>query len=86
MRLLECAHCGSKELIEKGGFLVCSYCKSRYVLEADDTSAKDTEIGLAADVKALLKKCKDDPANRRRYANLVLDIDPSNREARQYLA
>jgi len=30
-------------------------------------------------------KCRTDPANARRYAKLVLDLDPTNAQARAYL-
>jgi len=85
MKSLDCSHCGSKELVERGGFLTCIYCQSRFVLEAAETPLKSTEIAISADIKALLRKCQDDPKNRSRYANLILDIDPSNDEARRYL-
>jgi hypothetical protein len=85
MRLIDCANCGSKELAEEDGFIVCIYCKTKYVPEADDVPNKKTVIGIASDIQVLLNKCKIDPANRRRYANLVLDIDPNNTEAKQYI-
>jgi hypothetical protein len=55
------------------------------VLEADKQSRKATTIDVQADIKALLKKCSEDPVNRLRYAHLILDIDPSNCEAMRYL-
>lgn len=85
MRLVECTRCGSKELSEEGGYVVCAYCQSRFVLQADDLPHRDTVIGLLSDIQALLQKCLDDPANRRRYASLILDIDPTNHEAMKYL-
>jgi hypothetical protein len=33
----------------------------------------------------LLRKCQDDPLQAKRYASLVLDIDPSNKEAARYI-
>jgi ribosomal protein S18 acetylase RimI-like enzyme len=38
-----------------------------------------------SDIEALLQKCVDDPANRKRYADLVLNLDPSNKEALEFL-
>jgi len=84
MKLVECARCGSTELTEHDGYIVCAYCQSKYVPQADETLAKKTTIGLGSDIEALLKKCKEDPVNRRRYASLILDIDPTNQEANQY--
>jgi hypothetical protein len=85
MRLVVCTRCGSRELLEEGGYVVCVYCQSRFAPQADDLPRKETFIGLHSDIQVLLQKCKDDPANRRRYASLILDIDPSNEEATKYL-
>lgn len=51
----------------------------------EKVSGKATTIGLASDIDTLLKKCQEDQVNRRRYANLVLDIDPTNQQAKNYL-
>jgi len=80
-----CSRCRSNELIEHGDYLVCAYCRSRFVMQAEDLPPVHTVIGLVDDVRALLDKCKDDPNNRHRYASLVLDIDPTNPEALRYL-
>jgi DNA-directed RNA polymerase subunit RPC12/RpoP len=85
MKLIHCTRCGSKELTEEVGYVVCIYCQSRFVPQADDVMQKDSVIGIDSDVLALLQKCQDDPANRHRYASLILDIDPTNHQARQYL-
>lgn len=85
MRLVVCTRCGSRELLEEGGYVVCAYCRSRFAPQADDLPRKQTVIGLDSDIQVLLQKCKDDPANRRRYASLILDIDPTNQEATNYL-
>jgi hypothetical protein len=55
------------------------------VPQPDDVLEKETFISLLSDVELLLQKCQDDPSNRRRYAGLILDIDPTNQTARQYL-
>ena len=47
-------------------------------------SGVQSTIALDDDVKRLLEKCKTDPKNARRYANLILDIDPDNEEALNY--
>lgn len=85
MKLVECTRCGSKELFVEGGYVVCAYCQSRFSPQAGDLPSRETVIGLDSDIQVLLQKCKDDPANRRRYASLILDIDPTNSEAGKYL-
>jgi hypothetical protein len=85
MKLVDCTSCGSKELIEEDGFIICVYCQSKYVPHVDDVPSRKTGIGIASDIHELLKKCRNDPINRRRFANLILDIDPTNQEAKQYL-
>ena len=85
MKIVECTRCGSKELIEKDGHAVCAYCQSRFALEAEDRMTKASSIHLESDIDRLLRRCREDPANRVRYASLILDIDPHNVEARNYL-
>jgi transcription elongation factor Elf1 len=82
MKLLECARCGSKELLEKEGYVVCVYCGSRF--QSEDSN-HPTVIDVYSDIQLLLRKCIEDPENRRRYAGLILDIDPSNSEVMKYL-
>jgi len=85
MKSVACTQCGGTALSEEAGYVVCAYCRSRFVPQADDLPQKATIIGLASDIQMLLQRCKDDPANRRRYASLILDIDPTNDEAKKYL-
>jgi hypothetical protein len=85
MKLVVCTACGSRELSEEDGYVVCVYCQSRFVPQADEVLTRETVVGLQSDVELLLQKCQDDPANRTRYAGLVLDIDPTNQAARNYL-
>lgn len=85
MKLVECAKCGSNELFEESGYVVCAYCRLKFVPNANDLPNSGTAISVYDDIRELLKKCKNDPSNRRRYANLVLDLDPTNAEAMQYL-
>jgi len=79
MKPVVCENCGAGEFEEKGGYKVCAYCGFRY--KAENRSA----IALDDDVARLLQKCREDPKNARRYANLILDIDPCNAEAINYL-
>lgn len=85
MKLIRCTQCGSNELYRDGGYMVCKYCNSRFAIEKDDIGVKESNIALGSDIEALLKKCRIDPRNAKRYANLILDIDPDNDEALKYL-
>ena len=85
MRALLCDSCGSTELRVVDGFAICDYCRSRFVTNSEDLPAKQTQVTVSTDVQLLLEKCVSDPANRRRYANLILDIDPFNTEVHKYL-
>ena len=85
MKLVECKSCGSKEFTEENRLVVCSYCRSKFVPQVDDLPLMTAVIGMDSDIEILLQKCRDDPANARKYANLILDIDPTNREATAFL-
>lgn len=82
MNSINCTKCGSTDFTLFDDFYVCDFCKSKHIPEV---KVKETIIGIQSDVEVLLQKCKDDPSNRRRYAGLILDIDPTNTEAHQYL-
>lgn len=36
MRLVDCRACGSKELLEEDGIVVCAYCQARYIPDPGD--------------------------------------------------
>lgn len=86
MKRVECSNCGSTELIADNDIIVCVYCRSRHVPQTDDVPPRETVIGIESDIQTLLQKCRQDPKNRRRFANLILDIDPSNQEAKKFLS
>ncbi|MEI6230618.1 MAG: hypothetical protein WCP81_07790, partial [Actinomycetes bacterium] len=65
--------------------IVCAYCQSQFVPDVEDARPMESVIGVHSDIQNLLEKCKTDPANRRRFASLILDLDPTNREAAEYL-
>ena len=82
------------------GYLICEYCESKFLFTAEDydfygssqtsshtgTSHSHTSgISLGSDIEMLLQKCRMNPKNVRKYANLILDIDPDNEEALKYL-
>jgi uncharacterized Zn finger protein (UPF0148 family) len=79
-----CERCGGVEFKDVDGYSICQYCNTKYLLTPEDLPMKASTIALQDDIRLLLQKCKDDPANARRYASLVLDIDPSNSEAKRY--
>lgn len=85
MNYISCERCGSNELVEEAEFVVCTFCQSKYIPSSEGQAPLETVISLNADVERLLEKCRQEPQNRYRYASLVLDIDPFNIEARQYL-
>ena len=85
MKLIKCTQCGGNEFSHEGGYMICKYCNARFVAEKGDYCTKPSNIALSSDIDALLNKCKLDPRNARRYANLILDIDPDNPDALKYL-
>ena len=99
MEALVCSNCGANALIRKNDYMVCPYCDSRFAITREERRSLfgsshhvalshndvDSSITLDDDVANLLRKCKSDPKNARKYANLVLDIDPDNEEALKYL-
>lgn len=85
MRIFVCERCGGNDFRQEKGFRTCQYCNTSYVLTAEEMPQKLSNISLNDDIKSLLNKCKNDPTNARRYASLVLDIDPTNNEARKFL-
>lgn len=85
MRQLQCPQCGSRDLVDAGNYTECLYCRTSFIPAAGDRPPPSSSIALDADIAALLQKCIDDPANRRRYASLILDLDPTNQQVRHYL-
>ncbi|MDR2106391.1 MAG: TFIIB-type zinc finger domain-containing protein [Coriobacteriales bacterium] len=85
MELVVCTKCGASDFFEHDGFRVCSYCHSKYRAKTNSRGFANSSIALDDDVAELLQKCVSDPANAKRYANLVLDIDPTNAMAMRYL-
>lgn len=85
MKPFQCPSCGSKELDERSGYMICAYCRSKFIPQAEDRPPLESVIGVKSDIDKLIEKCRTDPSNRRKYANLILDIDPTNHEALKYL-
>ena len=80
MTRIVCEACGANDWTEADTYRVCNFCGSKYQLLRGES-----EIALDDDVQRLLQKCRTDPARAGKYANLILDIDPTNKEARKYL-
>jgi len=100
MEGIVCKNCGSNSLQFKHGFWVCDYCDTRFVpteLTGGQTisygggssrsfgGSGGSQISVSSDVENLLQKCRLNPKKARKYANLILDIDPDNKEALKYL-
>lgn len=84
MRSMTCERCGSSEFAEKDNKLICCFCRAAYE-KISAPKGFDTTIDVKSDVDNLLEKCRKDSKNAGRYASLVLDIDPENKEALKYL-
>jgi uncharacterized Zn finger protein (UPF0148 family) len=101
MEALICQNCGANALVRKNAYMVCPYCDSRFAITKEERSSGlygssghhatlshsgvNSTIDLDDDVRRLLQKCRENPRNARKYANLILDIDPDNQEALKYL-
>lgn len=85
MKQFTCENCGAHEYYLFDGFQVCQYCESKFLITEESMPKTETVIALEDDIQRLLEKCKQEPWKARRYANLILDIDPGNKEAIQYL-
>ena len=69
----------------------CIYCRTTYVADASaatklfNSPATSSVIEIDEDILLLLDKIKAEPWNKTRYANMILDIDPTNEEALRLL-
>ncbi len=85
MKELLCSRCGASDWKYSNGYRTCKYCGTVFSLTAEDRIQSESFINLNSDIQSLLKKCKLDPQNAKKYANLILDIDPTNQDALKYL-
>lgn len=86
MRALECVNCGAKQFWEFEKYIECIFCNSRYeIQDIDRVNVPAKGIELSSDIERLLEKCRTDSNNASRYANRILDIDPSNTQALKYI-
>ncbi len=88
MKQIICEMCGSTDLVNENGVLVCQSCGCRYETnnaQAASAPRPSATIALNEDVERLLQKCRRDPAKAKKYANLILEIEPHNKEALEIL-
>lgn len=79
-----CQSCGADDFFLQENFLTCKFCNSRFTTE-ESKDTKSSKISLSDDIQVLLEKCKKDPLNAQRYIGLILDIDPTNVQVKNYL-
>ena len=80
LKVIICERCGANSLHEENNYYVCDYCGTKFIKKPEGEG-----ISLNSDIERLLQKCKTDPKNAKKYANLILDIDPDNTEVYKYL-
>ncbi len=98
MKALICTSCGASRWKEEGNYRICLHCGTKFektvverivqvpaAFQRNVIRKVNSVIDINDDVERLLQKCRQDPRNARKYANLVLDIDPTNEEAMKYL-
>jgi len=75
-----CDYCGSKFLKETKAERIFSVEGSLSNVNSlhRDLGNLTGGISLESDIERLLQKCRTDPKNKRKYINLILDIDPDN--------
>ena len=81
MKVLTCEKCGSNDLYEENGYLICRYCGTKHLITKDDKPARESTIDLNEDVKRLLKRWDENPSQANKYAHMILEIDPNNQRA-----
>lgn len=79
MKLITCSNCGASKFTIRNQKYICVYCGSTY------EKSHTTTISINDDIQKLLQKCRENPLAAKRFANLILDIDPGNNEAKKYL-
>ena len=95
MKAMVCPCCGANDFKMKDGLMVCKFCGSKLIPDEDERESVKSfaaaqgrgkaEIDLVSDVDRLLEKCRKEPRNAKKYANLILDIDPDNEEVYKFL-
>lgn len=86
MKLFVCENCGSNDFHEDDGYRVCNHCGTKYIITAEDRRIMQSNIELQNDINRLLEKCRLEPARAKKYAQMILEMDPTNSEAIQILS
>ena len=79
------------EFEKNNGAVRCVYCRTTYVANTDvektlsSHHVANSVIEIDEDILMLLDKIKAEPWNKKRYANMILDIDSTNEEALKIL-
>ncbi len=81
MNEVVCKSCGSNDLYEENGYRICRYCGTRFLITKEDKPLAESNISLNEDVQRLLERWDADPSQANKYAQLILQIDPSNQRA-----
>lgn len=81
-----CKNCGSGDFREEDGYRICNHCNAKYIITSEDKRIVSSTIELNEDIARLLSKCKTDPDRAYKYAQRILEIDPSNQEAAKILS
>ena len=55
------------------------------MITPDEKSNKESTIDLHSDIQILLQRCKEDPTRAKKCAERILEIDPTNSEAKKIL-
>lgn len=85
MTEIVCRSCGSNDLTEIDGFMICNYCGTRHVMSKDEKGQKQVVIDWSDDVSRLIQKSKDEPERAKKYAERILEMDPNNEYAKKLL-
>ncbi len=80
-----CENCGSKEYTVQKKKVICAYCHTCYKAQKGDPFTFGAKIDLMDDINILVSKCIKEPHNAKRYANIILEMDPYNQFARRYV-
>ena len=76
-----CESCGSNDFREEDGYRICNHCGTKHIITAEDRRIIQSNIELQNDVLRLLEKCKTEPERAKKYAQRILEMDPTNPEA-----
>lgn len=85
MKELQCNRCGASDWDYFNGYRACKYCGTKYQITSEVRKPYESLIALDSDVQRLLQKCEQEPWNAKKYANLILDIDPTNTDVLKYV-